>query len=135
MFGLQRQYHDRSHMDEPREVSARLLVPGRHTPISPDPVDEPLGKVAFLVKELVILSLEDPILLRRNRSIRAGGRDRLDEIISVLSLVRDHRLRVMAFNQCLSPIDVGLLSPRRDELDGVPKAVAGDVRLGPEPAP
>src|SRR5580692_7025893 len=135
MFGLPQQYHDSSHMDEPQEVPGCLLVPGRHTPVLLDPVDEPFGKVAFLVKNLIIFSLEDPILLRRNHGIRTGGHDRLDEIISVISLVRDHRIGIMTFNQGLALIDVGLLSPRQDELDGVPQTVDGDMQLGSEPAP
>jgi hypothetical protein len=86
-------------------------------------------------KELVILLLENTILLRRDHGLRPGGLDRRDEIISVLSLIREHRFGIMIFDQCLALADVGLLSPGRDELDGVAHPVDRDLQLGPEPTP
>jgi hypothetical protein len=135
MSGLEKQDHDCSHMNEAQEIAGRLLVPRRDTTVLLHPIDEPLGEVAFLVKKFVILSLEDPILLWRDHRHRPGGLDRRDEIIPVISLIRDHRLGIMTFDQCLALTDVGLLSPGQDELDGVAQPVDGDVQLGPEPAP
>ena len=122
-------------MNEPQEVAGRLVVPGRDTPELFDPVDEPLRKIAFLVNILIILSLENPILLWRNHGHRSGGLDRRNKFISVITLISDHCIGIMTFNQWHALVDVGLLAAGQDELDGVPQAVDRDVQLGPEPAP
>jgi hypothetical protein len=90
-------------------------------PVLLDPVDESLAKVAFLIKKLVILSLKNAILLRRDRRRRPGRLDR--------------RPGIMARDQGLALVDVRLLAAAQDELNGVPQPVDGDVRLGPEAAP
>ena len=135
MSGLKQQYHDCSHVNESQEVAGRFLVPGRNTPVLLDPIDEPLRKVAFFIKMLIILSLENPILLRRNHRSRATGLDRLNKFISVISFICDHRFGIMTFNQCLALVDVGFLSPGQDELNRVSQPVDRDVQLGPEPTP
>ena len=123
MFGLEQQYHDCSHVNEPQEVARCLLVPGRNSPELLDPVDEPLGEVAFLISMFIILSLENPILLRRDHHFRPTRLDRRDELIPVISLIRDHSLGIMTFDQGRALVDVGLLSAGQDELDGVPQTV------------
>src|SRR6266446_162244 len=135
MSGLKQQYHDCSHVNEPQEVAGRLLVPGRNTPVLLDPIDEPLRKVAFFIKILVILSLENPILLRRDHRLRPAHFDRQNKIISVIPFICNHRFGIMTFDQRLTLVDIGLLPPGQDELDGVSQPVDGDVQLGPEPAP
>src|SRR5438309_656916 len=120
-------------MDEPQEVATRLVVPGRHPAILLDPVDETLRQIPLLIEMLVVLSLENPILLRRDHRLRPTRLDRRDEFIPVIPLIRDHRTGIMTRNQSLALVDVRLLAPGQDELDGVPQAVYGDVQLGPEP--
>ncbi|CAN5831972.1 hypothetical protein BH23PLA1_BH23PLA1_41250 [soil metagenome] len=83
----------------------------------------------------IILSLEKTILLRRDHRCGPARFDRRNEIIAVISLIRNHGFRILSFDQGLTLIDVGFLSPRQDQLDGVAEAIDGDVQLGPEPAP
>ena len=122
-------------MDEPQEISGRLLIPRRHPTILLEPIDESLRKVALFINSLIILSLENPILLRRDHRRRPTGLNRSDKIISIICFICDHRIGIMTFDQWHALVDVGLLAAGQDELDGVPQAVDRDVQLGPEPAP
>ena len=121
-------------MNEPQEVPSRLLIPCRHPTVLLDPVDEPLRQVALLIKMLVILSLENPILPRRDHRGRSAGLDGRNELIPVISLICDHCISIVTFDQCSALIDVGLLSPGQDQLDRVAQPVYSDVQLGREAA-
>ncbi len=122
-------------MNKSKEVAARLLVSGRNSTILLDQVDEPLDLLPFLVQMLVIITRHLPVLLRGDDRLGPLPFRRLHHGIAVVRLIEDVGIRLMTCNQRLGLGDVGLLTRRQDELDGVAQGVDDDVDFGTETAP
>ena len=95
-----------------------------------DLVDEALNQVPLTIQVLIITSLLKAILLWRNHSLNAFGRERFDQCIRVVAFVSDQCLRLKAFNQGSSLRAVVTLTCGQDEAQRIAKCINGDMYLG-----
>ncbi len=122
-------------MNKSKEVPGCLLVPRRDPPVLLDQVDKPLDLLPFLVQMLVIITRHLPVLLRRDHGLAAPPLRRRHDRITVVCLVEDVGVRLVALDQWFGLRDVRRLARRQDELDRVAQAIDRDVDLGGKAAP
>ena len=95
-------------MHEAQEVSDGLLVSGGHPPILFDQAPKTLGQVPVLVPIGVVRSRLLPITLGRDHRFRSHDPDRLDQLVTVITLVAYDDLGLCARDQSLRLGHVGL---------------------------
>ena len=125
---------NRSELDKIFVVGQELVVAGGDTAELLQLVEEALDEVAFLVEDLVVRPSLLSVPLGRNDRVRSGVVDGLVQMVSVVSLVGDHGLRVEACDQLVAAGGIMALTWPEQQAHRVAEHVRGRVDLGAQPA-
>lgn len=99
-----------------------------------DLVDEAFYQVPLSIQVLIIISLLNAILLWRNHTLDAFGRQRFDQCVCVVAFIGDQCKRLKAFDQASRLWAVVTLACGQHEAQRVAKCINGYMDLGGEAA-
>ena len=90
--------------------------------------------VALLVEVGIVGALDPSVALGRDDDLAAAVGDPVCEMVGIVSLVGDGRLRIEAVHEVVGERDVIALARRADQADREAERLGGGVDLGAQPA-
>lgn len=119
-------------MNERQVVACGLLVACRDAAVMLDPVDEPLHEVAAFVPPFAEFPGVGAITARGDHGLSATFVNRLNQLVTVVALVRNHGLRFMLCQQFLSTDHVVFFAWTQAQLHRLTLSIYREMQLGAE---
>jgi hypothetical protein len=122
-------------MNERQKGRCEFVVARGDTPEVLDASEEAFDQIAVSVEMAIEAALGKTIGAGRNHGLRAGGFDCCNEVVGVVSLVRDDSLRGQVLDGLGRTFDVGNLACGENHPQRIAQGIHGDMQLGGQPTP